>query len=56
MEIIGKLCKKLEKVENIIDFKKGETNFMNEPTVHCLICRVCLQFSHLISMCPCKAS
>ena len=26
MEIIGKLCKKLEEVENIIDFKKGETN------------------------------
>ena len=32
--IIGKLCKKLEEVENIIDFKKGETNSMNEPTVH----------------------
>ena len=34
MEIIDKLCKKLEKVENITDFKKGETNFMNEPIVH----------------------
>ncbi|WJZ88556.1 hypothetical protein VitviT2T_007841 [Vitis vinifera] len=32
--IIGKLCKKLEEVENIIEFKKGETNSMNEPTVH----------------------
>ena len=34
MEIIGKLDKKLEEVENIIDFKKGETNKMNERTVH----------------------
>ncbi|RVW77784.1 hypothetical protein CK203_063779 [Vitis vinifera] len=34
MEIIGKLDKKLEEVENIIDFKKGETNKMIECTVH----------------------
>ena len=34
MEIIGKLCKKLEEVENIIDFTKGETNSMNEGIVH----------------------
>ena len=34
MEIIGKLDKKLKAVENIIDCKKGETNKMNERTVH----------------------
>ncbi|KAJ9707293.1 hypothetical protein PVL29_002326 [Vitis rotundifolia] len=33
MEIIGKLDKKLEEVENIIDLKKGKTNSLNE--MHC---------------------
>ena len=35
MEIIGKLDKKLEEVDNLIALKKGETNSMSEVSVHC---------------------
>ena len=35
MEIIGKLDKDLEEVDNLISLKKGETNSMSELSIHC---------------------
>ena len=35
MEIIGKLDKDLEEVDNLISLKKGETNSISELSVHC---------------------
>ena len=35
MEIIGKLDKDLEEVDNLISLKKGETNSISELPVHC---------------------
>ena len=35
MEIIGKLDKDLEEVDNLISLKKGETNSISELFVHC---------------------
>ena len=35
MEIIGKLDKDLEEVDNLISLKRGETNSISELSVHC---------------------
>ena len=35
MEIIGKLDKDLEEVDNLISLKKGETDSMSELSIHC---------------------